>query len=105
MREDEAHDFRWVEIPGHLDRVRLQNTDALRVRAPHRQRADTVSHAQPRTALTELLDDADELIAGRERRPRYAEIGTGAEHGIGVRHAGHQNPHANFARTGLGNPV
>jgi hypothetical protein len=46
VREDEAHDLARVEILGHLDRVRLQNTDSLRVRAPHRQRADTVSHAK-----------------------------------------------------------
>ena len=90
---------RRVEVLGHLDRVRLQNADALGVRAPHRQRADAVSHAQPRAARAELLDDADELVAGRERRLRHAEIRADAEHGIGVRHAGRQNPDAHLART------
>ena len=97
--EHEAHDLRRVEVLGHLDRVRLQNTDALRVGAPHRQRADTVSHSQPRAARAELLDDADKLVAGRERRLRHAEIRAGAQLGIGERHAGGQNPDADLART------
>ena len=45
--EDEAQDLRRVEVVGHLDRVRLRHADALRVGAPHRQRADAVSLAQP----------------------------------------------------------
>ena len=77
---------RRVDVLRHLDRVRLQNTDALRVGAPHRQRADAIS---PRSLVQpgpSFLDDADELVAGRERRLRHAEIRADAEHGIGVRH-------------------
>jgi len=77
--EDEAHDLRRIEVLGHLDRVPLRHTDTLRVRAPHRQRGDTISLPQPRTARAELLDDPDELVAGREGRLRAAEIRTGAQ--------------------------
>ena len=97
--EHEAHDLRRVEVLGHLDRVRLRHADALRVGAPHRQRADAVSHSQPRAARAELLDDADELVAGRERRLRHAEIRAGAQLGIGERHARGQDPDADLART------
>ena len=99
VREDEAHDLARVEILGHLDRVRLQNTDALRVRAPHRQRADTASDAQPGAARAELLDHADELVARRERRLRHAQIRADAEHGVGVRHASRENSDEHLART------
>ena len=102
VREDEAHDLRRVEVLGHLDRVLLRHADALRVGAPHRQRADTVSLSQPRAARAELLDDADELVAGRERRLRAAEIRAGADQRIGERHAGGQNPDADLARTRSG---
>jgi hypothetical protein len=50
MGEDEAQNLGWVDVLGHLDRISLQNTDAFRVRAPHRQSADAVSLAQPRAA-------------------------------------------------------
>jgi hypothetical protein len=105
IREDEAQNLRRVDVLGHLDRIRLKHTDALGVRAPDRQSADTVSHAQPRAARAELLDHADKLVARRERRLRHAEIRTDAEHGIGVRHAGGQHPDANLARSGTGNVV
>jgi hypothetical protein len=77
--EDEAHDLRRVEVVGHLDRVLLRHADTLRVGAPHRQRGDTISLPQPRAAQAELLDDADELVAGSEGRLRAAEIVTGAQ--------------------------
>jgi hypothetical protein len=57
------------------------------------------------SSRAELLDDANELIAGRERRPRHAEIRADAEHRVGVRHRGRQHPHANLAGTGSGNLV
>src|SRR5689334_11870582 len=98
MREDEAHDLRWVEIIRHLDHIRLQNTHSLRVRPPHRQRADTVTDPQPRAFRSELFDDPDEFIAGREGGLGYTEIRPGAEHGVGVRHAGRKDPDANLAR-------
>jgi hypothetical protein len=105
VRKDEAQGLRRVEIIGHLDRVLLQHTDSLGVCAPDRQRADTVADAQCRAARTELLDDADQLVAGGERRLRHAEVRTGAEHGIGVRHTGRQNPHTHLTRTRPGNLI
>ena len=93
---------RRVEVLGHLDRVLLRHADALRVGAPLRQRADAVSHTQPRAARAELIDDADELVAGRERRLRAAEIRAGAHLGIAERHARGQNPDADLARTRSG---
>ena len=95
---DEAHDLRRIEVLGHLDRVLLRHADALRVGPPDRQRTDAVSHSQPRAARAELLDYADELVAGRERRLRPArDICAGAELGIGERHAGGQNPDEDLA--------
>src|SRR5262249_45346015 len=82
--------------------VGLKNTDALCVCPPHGQRANTVSHLQPGAAWAELLDDADELIAGRERGPRHAQIRADAEHGIGVGDAGRKNPDAHLAWTRSG---
>jgi hypothetical protein len=96
--EDEAHDLRRVEVRGHLDRVLLRHADTLRVRAPHHQRGDTVSHLQPRAPGAELLDDTDELVARRERRLRATEIDTRTQQRIAERHAGGQNPHAHLAR-------
>ena len=84
VREDEAQNLPRIKVLGHLDRIPLQNTNALCVRTPHRQRADAVSLAQPPAARAKLLDHADKLIARRERRLRHAEIRAGAEHGIGV---------------------
>src|SRR6266568_2528768 len=59
----------------------------------------TRSAAQPRTARAQLLDDTDELVARRERRIRHAEIGPGAQHGIGIGHARGQHPDPDLART------
>jgi hypothetical protein len=83
VREQEAQHFGRVEVFGHLDHVFLPQADALRVRTPHGQRADTVSDTQTRALRSELLDDAYELIAGGERRLRHAEIRAGAQLGIG----------------------
>jgi hypothetical protein len=101
--EDKAQDLRRVEVLGHLDRVRLRHADVLRVGSPHRQSADAVPNTQPRAARAELLDDADELVAGRERWPWHAEIRAGAQHGVGVRHPGGKNSHPDLARTRSGN--
>jgi hypothetical protein len=103
--EHQAQHLRRVEVLGHLDRVLLEHADALRVGAPHRQRADAVSHVQPRAARAELLDDADELVAGCERRLRHAEVGAGAQHCVGVRHAGGQNVDADLPWPRFGNVV
>src|SRR5204862_7174738 len=67
---------------------------------PHRQHADAVADSQPRAARAELFDDADELIARRERRLRPAEIGAGAQLRVGERYAGGQHPDADFAPPG-----
>jgi hypothetical protein len=64
-----------------------------------------VPHPQPRAARAELLDDADELVAGGERRLRTAEIDTGAQQGIAERHAGGENPDADLAWPRLGDVV
>src|SRR5205814_8395875 len=56
--------------------------------------------SQPRAARAELSDDADELIARRERRLRPAEIGAGAQLRVGERYAGGQHPDADFAPPG-----
>jgi hypothetical protein len=63
-----AHDLRRVELLGHRDRVLLRYAHEFCVCTPLRQHADTVAHSQPRAAGAELIDDADELVAGRERR-------------------------------------
>ncbi len=74
--------------------------------APHTVSAPIRSPTlQPRAARAQLLDDADELVAGRERRLRHAEIRAGAQHGVGVRDPGGQNPDADLARPRLGNVV
>ena len=96
--EHEAHHLRRVEVLGHLNRARLRHADALRVGAPHRQRADAVSLPQPRAGRAELVDDADKLVAGRKRRLRRAEIRAGAKLSIGERHPGSQDPDAYLAR-------
>jgi hypothetical protein len=70
--EHEAQDLGRVQVLGDLDRARLRHTDALRVGPPHRQGADAVSFSQARAARAELFDDADELVARRERRLRSA---------------------------------
>jgi hypothetical protein len=54
--------------------------------APHRQRAHMVSHPQARGSRSEVFDDSDQCVAGRERRLR-------------LRHAGRQDPDANLVRT------
>jgi hypothetical protein len=81
--ENEAHDLRRVVVLGHLDRVRLQHADLLRVTTPDGQRADAVSVPQARTARADFLDHPDELVPGRERRLRHAEIGARPQLGIG----------------------
>jgi hypothetical protein len=70
--EHEAQDLGRVQVLGDLDRARLRHTDALRVGPRHRQGADAVSFSQARAARAELFDDADELVARRERRLRSA---------------------------------
>lgn len=99
VREDEAHHLRGVEVLGNLDRILLRHADPLRVGAPDRQGADTVSLAQARATRTELLDDADELVARRERWLRPTEIRACAYQRVGERHARCQDPHADLART------
>ena len=100
--EHEAQDLRRIEVLRHLDGAGLRHAHALRVGTPHRQRADTVSDAQPCGARAQLLDNTDELVAGRERRIRHAEIGPGAQHGIGIGHARGQHPDPDLARTRSG---
>jgi len=68
----EAEDLPGIEVLGHVDGAGLRHANALGVGAEDRQRADAVAHAQPRAARTQLLDDADELVARRERRLRRA---------------------------------
>ena len=98
--KEEAQDLPRIEVLGNVDRAGLRHADAVRVRAPDRQRADAIAHAQPRAARAELLDDADELVAGRERRLRGArEVRAGAQLGIGERHPGRQNLDEHLART------
>jgi hypothetical protein len=105
VRQHEADDFRRVEVRGHLNRVLLEHADPLRIGAPDRQCGDPVSHAQPRAARAELLDDADKVVARRERRLRHAEIRAGAQLRIGKRHASGQNPDADLARPRPGSIV
>src|SRR5204863_8687841 len=96
------NDLRRVEVLRHLERVRLRHADTLSVGAPHRQRGDTISLPQPRAARAELLDDADQLVAGREGRLRAAKIRTRAQQGITERHTGGENPDAHLPRTRSG---
>jgi hypothetical protein len=105
VRQHEADNFRRVEVRGHLNRVRLEHADPLRVGAPDRQRGDTVPLAQPRAGRAELLDDADKVVAWRERRLRHAEIRAGAQLSVGERHAGGQDPDAHLARPRLRNVI
>jgi hypothetical protein len=77
--------------------------DGRRKAAGARPRPGESRHDEAaRAARAELLDNADELVTGRERRLRPAEIRAGAQLGIGERHAGGQNPDADFARTRSG---
>ena len=79
---------------------------ALSVGTPHGQRADAVSHVQPRTTGAELLDHADEFVSGREWRLRPpGDICAGPELGIGERYAGRENPDADLALTRPGDIV
>jgi hypothetical protein len=101
--KEEAQDLPWIEVLGNVDCAGLGHADAVRVRAPDRQRADAVTHLQPRAVRPELLDDAYELVAGRERWLRRAgDIRAGAQLGIGERHPGGQDPDAHLARTRSG---
>ncbi len=100
--KQETEHLAGIEILGDVDRAGLGHADAVRVRAPDRQRADPVADAQPRAARTERLDDADELVARGERRLRRAgQVGAGAELGIGERDARGQDPDADLTRAGL----
>ena len=96
--KDEAHDLCRVPVLGHLDRIFLRHADALRVGAPHGQCAHAFALAQPLAAWAERLDDAHELVPGRERRLRSAEVRAGAQLRIGERNAGRQHPHPHLAR-------
>jgi hypothetical protein len=66
------------------------------------QRGDAVAFAQPRAARTELLDHADELVAGSEQWLRHPKIGACPQLGIGERHPRGQYPDTHLARAGLG---
>src|SRR5262249_51348746 len=85
--------------------VLLQDAHPLRIRAPDGQRPDAVANVQPLAARAELLDHADQLVAGRERRLRDTEVGAGAQHGIGERHARGQRLAADVAGAGAGDRV
>jgi hypothetical protein len=98
--KEEAEDLPGVEVLGNVDCAGLRYADAVRVGAPYGQRTDAITHAQPRALRTELFDDTDELVAGRERWLRRArEVRAGAQLGIGERHPGCQNLDAHLART------
>jgi hypothetical protein len=101
--EDQARDLRRVEVVGHRDCVHLGHADAFRVGAPHGQRGDPVSHVHPRAARTDLLDDADELVTGCERRRRHTEVGAGAQLCVGERDTGGKHPDAHVASARSGN--
>jgi hypothetical protein len=95
--EDEAGHLGRIKVAGDLDRIHLRHTHALGVGAPDRQRCHPVARSQPRAARAQLLDHADELVAGRERRLGHAEIGAGAQLGIGKGHPRRQHPDADLA--------
>ena len=78
--EDEVEHFARVHVLRDLDGVFFQDADALGIRAPDGQRADAIADLQPLATRTDLFDYADELIARRERRPRYTEVGAGPQH-------------------------
>ena len=103
--QDQAHDLRRVQVLGHLDRLRLGHADVLGVAAVGGQRGDPVPDVQPRAARAELVDDADDLVAGCERRPGHAEVRAGAQLGIGQRHPRGQDPDAHLTRTRPGDLV
>src|SRR5262249_5105038 len=65
----------------------------------HGQRSHAIAHVQPLAARTELLDDADKLVARRERRLRTAKVRPGAELRIGERYAGGEHFDADFSLT------
>jgi hypothetical protein len=57
-----------------------------------------VAHPQPRATRAELFDDADKLVAGRERRLRGArEVRAAAQLGVGERDPRRQNLHEHLA--------
>jgi hypothetical protein len=53
-----------VEVGGNPDRLRLRDTDPLRVAPPDSERGHAVPRVQSGAASAELLDLADELVAG-----------------------------------------
>jgi hypothetical protein len=80
--KEEAEDLPGVEVLGNVDCAGLRYACAVRVRAPYRQRADAIAHAQPRTVRAELFDHADELVAvrpdqGREHRRIKRDVAPG----------------------------
>jgi hypothetical protein len=80
--EEEAQDLARIEVLGHVDRAGLRHADAFGVRTPDRQRPDAIARAQSRAARAELFDEADEFVAGRERRLRRTrEVRAGAAAG------------------------
>jgi hypothetical protein len=96
--EDEANDLCRIEILRHLHGARLRHANAFGIRAPHRQRADAVPWVEPGAARTELLDDANELVARRKRWSWAAgDVRPRAQLGIGERHAGCQDAYAYLA--------
>jgi hypothetical protein len=98
VRQDEANHLGRIELLGNLNGVHVRHADTLRVGAPDGERRHPVSHSQPgRAAGAELLDDADELIAGGEWRLRHAQIRAGAQLSIGKRHPRCQHPNAQLA--------
>jgi hypothetical protein len=86
VRQNEAHDFGRIQRAGHFDRVDFRQADALGVSAPDGERCHSITLSQPRAPRAELLDAADELVAGREWWLWHAEIGPGAQLGIRKRH-------------------
>jgi hypothetical protein len=102
VREDQAHDLARVEVLGHRDRVLLLDADPLGIGPVHGQCSYPVSLTQPLAARAELLDDADELVAGREWRLRAAHVSAGADLSVCERHPGRQDPDANLTRVWSG---
>jgi hypothetical protein len=101
--KQEAQDLPRIEILGNVNCTGLRHTDPLRVGSPNRQRPDAISLPQSRATRPQFLDDADELVAGRERRLRRAsDICAGAQLRIGERHPRSENPDADLARTRSG---
>src|SRR5215218_1460230 len=67
------------------------------VSAPTRSPSRSLEQPGPSSSTT-----ADELVAGRERRLRAAEVRPGAYERVGERHPGRQDPDADLARTRSG---